>query len=47
MGLFGESASVFEFLRSVYDAFPVAIKLLTLASFGGVILIAIMRGIGR
>ena len=47
MGLIGESASVFEFLRPVYDAFPVAIKLLTLASFAGVILIAIMRGIGR
>lgn len=45
MGLIGETAGVFSFIRSVYDAFPVAIKLLVMGAFGGVVFIAILRGV--
>ncbi|MPM19003.1 hypothetical protein SDC9_65421 [bioreactor metagenome] len=45
MGLIVETAGVFDFIKAVYAAFPVAIKLLTLGSFGGVVFIAVLRGI--
>lgn len=43
MGLIGETAGVFDFLRSFFDALPVAIRLLVSGAFGGMIYIAIMR----
>lgn len=47
MGLIGETAGVFDFIRAVYSAFPVAIKLLIIGAFGGVVFICVMRGIGK
>lgn len=47
MGLIFETAEVFSFLRNVFDLFPVAVKLLIYGSFGGVVYIAILRGLGR
>lgn len=47
MGLIGETAGVFSFLRDLYGFLPVAVRLLILTAFGGVVLIAIMRSIGR
>lgn len=47
MGLIGETARVFDFLRSVYAAFPVALRLLIIGAFGGVVFICVMRSIGR
>lgn len=47
MGLIGETAGVFAFLRGLYDFLPVAVKLLIVGSFGGMVFIAILRGIGR
>lgn len=47
MGLIAETAGVFSFLRDVYSALPVAVKLLILGSFGGLIYIAVMRSIWR
>lgn len=47
MGLIGETAGVFAFLRGLYDFLPVAVKFLIVGSFGGVVFIAILRGIGR
>lgn len=43
MGLIGETAGVFEFLRGVYDALPFAIQLLVNGTFGGIVYIAILR----
>ena len=47
MGLISETVGVFEFLRSVYSAFPVAIRLLVVGAFGGVVFICVMRSAGR
>ena len=47
MGLIMEVTEVFDYLRSVYDAFPVAIRLLILSVFGGLVLIAVLRGLWR
>lgn len=47
MGLIGETASVFNFLRDLFDALPVAVKLLTYGSFGGVVFLGVMKGLGR
>ena len=47
MGLIAETAAVFEFLEDVYACFPVAIKLLILGAFGGVIYITFIKSIGR
>ena len=47
MGLIVECASVFDFLKDVYAAFPNAIKILIFLSFFGVVYISIMRSIGR
>lgn len=47
VGLIYQTSGVFEFLRSVFDLFPVAVKLLIYGSFGGVVFIAIARGLGR
>lgn len=43
MGLIGETAAVFEFLRGVHDALPVAIRLLISGTFGGLIYIAVLK----
>ena len=43
MGLIAETAGVFEFLRGVYDALPIAIQLLITGTFGGLIYIAVLR----
>ena len=47
MGLIGETADVFSFLRDVFDCFPVAVKLLIYGAFGGVIYLSVMKGLGR
>lgn len=47
MGLIGETVGVFNFLRGLYDFLPVAVKLLIVGSFGGVVFIAVLRGLGR
>ena len=41
--LIHECQDVFAFFADLYAAFPYAIKLLILASFGGVLLIAVLR----
>lgn len=45
MGLIGETAGVFAFFRSLYDMLPVAVKLLVVGSFGGMVFVAVLRGI--
>lgn len=47
MGLIAETAGVFAFLRGVYDAFPVAIRLLINGTFGGMVYLAILRHFNR
>lgn len=42
-GLVSQVSGVFEFFRGVYDAFPVAVKLLITSTFGGMVYIAVMR----
>lgn len=43
MGVILEVQSVFDFLRSVYDAFPLMVRMLIMASFGGMLYIAFLR----
>lgn len=43
MGLIAETAGVFDFLHEFFFAVPVAIRLLVLGSFGGMIYLAIMK----
>ena len=47
MGLIAESMGVFEILSGIYDGFPVALKLLINATFGGMIYIAVLKSIRR
>lgn len=47
MGLIGETAGVFSFLRQVFSALPVAVKLLVYAAFGGMIYLAVLKSIRR
>ena len=43
MGLIGEVAGVFAFLRDFFDVLPVAIQLLISGTFGGMIYIAVLK----
>lgn len=43
MGLIGEVGGVFEFLRGVFDALPVAVQILISGAFGGIVYIAVLR----
>ena len=43
MGLIGETAGVFSFLRGVFDALPVAVQILVTGTFGGMLFIAVLR----
>lgn len=43
MGLIGETAAVFDFLRGVFASLPVAVQLLVTGTFGGMIYIAVLR----
>lgn len=45
MGLIGETAGVFEFLRNLYNFLPVAVKLLIVGAFGGTMFIAVLRSV--
>ena len=47
MGLIAETAGVFSFLQGVYEAFPVAVKILIYVAFGGIIYVALARSIWR
>ena len=47
MGLIMEVTEVFDYLRFVYDALPVALRLLITGSFGTLVLIAVLRGLWR
>lgn len=47
MDLISETAGVFAFLRDLYELLPVAIKLLILGSFGGIIYLSVMKSIWR
>lgn len=39
--------AVFTFLTEVYNFFPPSIKFLLFVSFGGMVFISVLRGIGR
>ena len=41
--LLAEVRGVFEFLRSCYDALPVAVQLLIVVTFGGMLYISVLR----
>ena len=43
MGLIGECAAVFEFLRDFFFLLPTAIRILIYGAFGGVVYIAVMK----
>lgn len=43
MGLIGETAGVFAFLRDMFDCIPTAIRILVLTTFSYTIYIAIMK----
>lgn len=43
MGLIREVSGVFDFLRGVFDALPVAVQLLVSGAFGGIVYIAVLR----
>ena len=47
MGLIGETAGVFTFLRDFFALLPVAIRLLIIGSFGGIVYIAVLKNFGR
>lgn len=47
MGLIGETTGVFEFLRDFFMLLPVAVRLLIIGSFGGILYIAVLRNFGR
>ena len=47
MGLIAETAGVFAFLRDLWQTFPLAIQLLIYGTFGGVVFIAVLRGVWR
>ena len=47
MGLVMEVTAVFDFLRFVYDALPVALRLLITSTLGVLVLIAVLRGLWR
>lgn len=38
---------VFGFLNQIYDCFPGPLKYLLYITFGGVVTIAVLRGLGR
>lgn len=45
--LMDEVSKVFSFISGLYDTFPTVIKLVMLGTFGAVILVGILRGVGR
>lgn len=45
MGLIGETAGVFLFLHECFDILPIAVHFLVYGAFGGVVFIAILKGI--
>lgn len=45
MGLIGKTAGVFAYLHQIFDVLPIAVKLLVYGAFGGVVFIAILKGI--
>lgn len=47
MGLINEVTEVFDYLRFVYDALPIAVRLLITGTFGVLVLIAVLRGMWR
>lgn len=47
MGLIGEVSEVFNVFQSILNNFPVAIRLLGVSAFGGVIYIAVLRSVRR
>ena len=47
MGLVESMNAVFTFLRGVYDCLPNAVKLLIVISFGSVVFICSLKGVGK
>lgn len=46
-GIMVEVSKVFAFLQGVYSSFPTVVKLVTFAAFGSVVLVGVLRGVGR
>ena len=47
MGLISEVSVVFDFLRDFFGCIPTAIQILVYSAFGGTVLIALLRTVGR
>lgn len=47
MGLTDSMSVVFSFLRSCFEYLPNAVQLLVILSFGGMVFILILKGIGK
>lgn len=47
MGLIAETAGVFLFLQGVFYALPLAVRMLILGTFGGIIYITVVRSVWR
>lgn len=45
MGLIAETAGVFSFLSSCFDALPIAVKILIIGTFGTFLLLGLMQSI--
>lgn len=45
-GIMVEVSKVFSFLRDLYGSLPTVIKLVIFGTFGAVILIGLLRGVG-
>lgn len=46
-GLMLEVSKVFQFIRGVYSGFPMVVKLAVFGCFGSVVLVGLLRGVGR
>lgn len=46
-GIMVEVSKVFDFFRVVYEGFPTVVKLLMFSTFGSIVFIGMLRGVGR
>lgn len=46
-GIMLEINKVFSFLRDVYGSFPMVVKLVIIGTFGSVVFVGLLRGVGR
>lgn len=47
MGLIGEVSEVFNTIQMILNSLPVAIRFLGVASFGGLLFLAVLRSVRR